>query len=75
MRIIEVRVRSDSRTSRVCESVDGSWRAQLKSPPVDGRANTELIARVARYFGLKRSQVELRSGASGRIKRLRLDLP
>lgn len=52
---------------------DGTWLAQLKSPPVDGKANEELIALVARHFGCRKAQVTLRSGASGRMKLLQVD--
>ncbi|CAN5910089.1 hypothetical protein BH11PSE8_BH11PSE8_00930 [soil metagenome] len=46
----------------------GTWLALLKSPPIDGKANEELIALVARHFGVRKAQVVIRSGASGRMK-------
>nr|WP_275564525.1 DUF167 domain-containing protein [Hydrogenophaga sp. YM1] len=48
----------------------GSWTARLKSPPVDGKANEELIALVARRFGCAKAEVGIKTGASGRRKRL-----
>jgi len=45
---------------------DGTWLAKLKSPPVDGKANTELIELVARHHGCARSAVSIRSGAGAR---------
>lgn len=47
-------------------------RVRLAAPPVDGKANAELIAWAARAFGLPRSQVELLHGAGGRHKLLAL---
>ncbi|MGZ8702617.1 MAG: DUF167 domain-containing protein, partial [Gaiellaceae bacterium] len=56
------------------ERVDGGgWLAQLKSPPVDGKANEELLALVARHFGCRRSAVSLKSGASARTKIVRIE--
>jgi len=49
------------------------WKATLTSPPVDGKANAELIALVARHFGCPRSAVSIRSGATGRTKHVRID--
>jgi hypothetical protein len=64
---ITVRVRPKARTSTL-EHVDGTWKATLTSAPVDGKANAELIALVARHFGCPRSAVSIRVGATGRTK-------
>jgi len=50
------------------EERDGMWLAQLKSPPVDGKANAELIALVAARFGCRKNQVTIKAGAGRRIK-------
>jgi uncharacterized protein YggU (UPF0235/DUF167 family) len=73
MRTLQVKVKPQSRVSALVAQADGSWLAQLTAPPVDGRANEELIALVARHFGLRRSQVRIKSGASSRLKLLQLD--
>jgi len=62
-----VKVKPNARES-ILEQDGGEWCARLKSPPVDGKANEELIALVARHFGCSRSAVSIRSGASGRMK-------
>jgi uncharacterized protein len=67
-RIIELKVKPNARVSQLTRGEDGTWLAQLKSPPVDGRANAELIALVAGEFGVRRAQVSIRSGAGGRRK-------
>ena len=51
----------------------GPWLAQLKSPPVDGKANKELVALIARHFACPKSAVSIKSGASGRIKLVIVD--
>ena len=71
--VIEVRVKPNAGLSRLVQAEDGSWLARLKSAPVDGKANLELIALVARYFGCARSAVAITSGASGRRKRVKID--
>ncbi|WP_298933829.1 DUF167 domain-containing protein [uncultured Ramlibacter sp.] len=70
---LQVKVKPNARASRLEQEADGTWRAQLKSPPVDGKANEELVALVARHFGCSRSAVTIRSGASGRMKLVRVD--
>lgn len=71
--VIQVRVKPNARTSTLECDADGVWLAHLKSPPVDGRANAELIALIARHFGCRRSEVSIRSGASGRLKLVRIE--
>jgi uncharacterized protein YggU (UPF0235/DUF167 family) len=70
--VIKVKVKPNARTSDLAQLPDGTWLARLKSLPVDGRANAELIALVAAQFGCRRSAVSIRSGASGRMKLVRV---
>lgn len=69
MKTIQIRVKPNARISVLEEPTDGGpWRARLKSPPVDGKANEELVALVAERFGCRKSAVSIKSGASGRSK-------
>jgi uncharacterized protein (TIGR00251 family) len=73
LKTIQVKVKPNSRSSSLAEAEAGPWLAQLKSPPVDGKANEELVALVARHFGCRRSAVSIRSGVSGRLKLICID--
>jgi uncharacterized protein (TIGR00251 family) len=70
--IIQVRVKPGARDSVLSEAADGTWLAHVKSRPIEGKANEELVALVARHFGCRRSAVSIRSGASGRMKLVRI---
>jgi uncharacterized protein (TIGR00251 family) len=72
MKTIQVKVKSSARVSLLEEISDGPWLAQLKSPPVDGKANQELVILIARYFGCPKSAVSIKSGASGRMKLVKI---
>ncbi|MGC4029832.1 MAG: DUF167 domain-containing protein [Steroidobacteraceae bacterium] len=67
-RILKLKVKPNARASSLSEQPDGTWLATLKSPPVDGRANAELIALVAEHFDCRKAQVSIRAGGSGRRK-------
>jgi len=71
--IIELKVKPNARVSQLTRAPDGSWLAQLKAAPVDGKANQELIALVARHFGCAKAAVSIKSGAAGRLKRLHIE--
>ena len=66
--ILQVKVRPNARESSLVQAPDGSWTASLKAPPVDGKANAELVALVAQRFGCRKADVEIKAGASGRMK-------
>jgi uncharacterized protein (TIGR00251 family) len=72
-RLIEVSVKPNARVSSLEQSSDGTWLARLKSPPVDGKANAELIALLAHHFACRKSQIVIRGGASGRRKWVEID--
>ena len=71
-RIIQIKVKPNSRTSRLEEQDDGTWVAQLKSSPVDGKANEELISLIAKHFKCAKSDVSIKSGASARLKLIQI---
>lgn len=74
-KIIHVKVKPNARTSSFEPSGrDGLWLARLKSPPVDGKANAELVSLVAKHFSCPRAAVSIRSGESRRMKRVRIDI-
>jgi uncharacterized protein len=73
--IVEIKVKPNARTSELVPQPEGPWLAQIKSPPVDGKANAELIALVAKHFHCPKSCVSIKTGASGRIKRVTVDAP
>ena len=71
--IIQVKVKPRSRTSALEQLPDGTWIARLKSPPVDGKANAELVTLIAERFHCPKSAISIRAGASGRVKIIRVD--
>ena len=75
MKTIQVRVKPNARVSELAKDNSGQWIARLKSPPVDGKANRELIELIAEYFKCPKSAVSIKSGASGRVKLVRIDAP
>ena len=72
MKTIQVKVKPKARVSGLKELSDGSWVARVKAPPVDGKANMELVTLIARHFGVRKVQVSIKSGASGRLKLVRI---
>ena len=68
MRTLKLKVKPGSRDESLTEQADGSWLARVTALPIDGKANAAVIKLVAAHFGLRKSQVVIKSGASGRMK-------
>ena len=71
--MIQVKVKPNARISELREMADGTWYAQIKSPPVDGKANEELVTLIAAHFGKRKSLVSVKSGTSGRMKLVKIE--
>ena len=72
MPILQVKAKPNARVSLLSRQADGTWLAQLKSAPVDGKANAELITLVAKEFGCAKSAVTIRTGAGSKLKRVEI---
>lgn len=71
--LLQVKVKPNARRSGLEQLPDGTWLAQLKSPPVDGKANAELVSLVASRFQCHKADVSIRHGSNGRMKLLQVN--
>ena len=71
---IVLNVKAQPRSSKA--GVDGlvgdAVKVRIRSAPVDGKANRELIETLAEAFGLPKSSVVFKSGETSKTKRLLL---
>ena len=70
----QVKVKPNSKQQKIEESPDGSLTVHLKSPPVEGKANQELIQLLAQKFDVSKSQVTIKSGLSSKFKLVEINL-
>lgn len=71
--ILSVRVTPRASKPGITVDADGTLKVRLRSPPVEGAANEELITVLARAFGLPRRAVTIAGGAHARTKRVVLE--
>ncbi|QIR39559.1 DUF167 domain-containing protein [Tolypothrix sp. PCC 7910] len=69
----QVKVKPNSKQQKIEEQADGSLNVHLKSPPVDGKANEELIKLLAEKFKVPKSYITIKSGATSRQKLVEID--
>ena len=73
--LLKIKVKPRSRTSELVRESDGTWIARLKSPPVDGQANQELVALIAAHLNCAKAAVSIKSGTQGRLKIVKVEEP
>src|SRR5436309_11939047 len=67
--ILPVRAQPNARKAGVLGEQAGALKVAVTAPPEDGRANKALLEVLREALGVKRSQLELLSGATSREKR------
>ena len=70
--IVDVHVIPNAPQTQARGLHDGALRVRLKAPPVEGKANQELVAWLARELKVPRARIELVRGDSARRKQLRV---
>lgn len=70
--VLEVLVQPRASRTRAVGEHAGRLKIQLAAPPVDGEANAALIAFLAEALGVRRADVAIVRGESGRRKTVRV---
>ncbi len=70
--VLELLVQPRASRSRVVGEHDGRLKIQLAAPPVDGEANAALLVFLADALRVKRADLALLAGETGRRKRVRI---
>ena len=74
MKKLLVKVKPNARENSIRQFEDGTWIAEVKAPPKDGKANRALIKVIAKQFNVTKSQVSIKRGKSGRTKLIQLNI-
>lgn len=65
---INIKVHARSKRESVTPQSDGSYKVEVKAPPVDGAANEAICELLAEYFGVHKRDVSVVSGATNNKK-------
>lgn len=68
--LLDVTVSLKSSRPQIVIADDGSIKASLSAPPVDGRANAELLAMISKRLRIPKTSMEIISGRKSRKKRI-----
>lgn len=70
MKILPVKVKPGSKRPGISELEGGILEVRVKAPPVDGKANAEVLKALAKHLGVKRSQLDIKTGSTSKLKRI-----
>jgi uncharacterized protein len=70
--VLELLVQPRASRTRVVGEHDGRLKIQLAAPPVDGEANAALVEFLARALSVRRTDVAVVRGETGRRKTVRV---
>jgi hypothetical protein len=73
--VLSLHVQPGAKRTDVVGEHGGALKLRLAAPPVDGKANAELIRFLADAFGVPAKNVQLLRGATSRTKLLRVEVP
>ncbi|MCK4941303.1 DUF167 domain-containing protein [candidate division WOR-3 bacterium] len=71
--MVKVRVIPHSRKSAVIDLGKSLLKVRVLSPPIDNRANNELIEVLARYYNTSKSSIKIRRGLKSRVKLVEIE--
>ncbi|MEO5342845.1 MAG: DUF167 family protein [Gammaproteobacteria bacterium SHHR-1] len=73
--ILHLRLQPRASRAGWVEPMAGAYKLRIQAPPVEGKANAELLGFLAKAFGVSKAAVCLESGQNARFKRIRIASP
>jgi uncharacterized protein (TIGR00251 family) len=67
---IKVKVRPNAAKDMIVGAKEGEIIVKINAPPEDGKANKALIAFLAKFFGIAKSDIAIVKGETARRKRV-----
>ena len=71
--LLHIYVQPKASKSRIVGLYDGCLKLAVAAPPVDGKANEEVVRFLARLMDLPGRDIALHSGAQSRRKKVRIE--
>lgn len=70
---LSLKVRAGAKKTQVVGRIADVWKVQIAAPPVDGKANQEIVRYLAKLCGVPRSQVSVVSGMTNTLKLIQIE--
>jgi len=71
--ILHLRVKPGSKINLLTKDADGKWVMKVKAPPVDGKANEEVIRFLSEVLKIPKSKITIVAGHTNRFKKIEIN--
>lgn len=72
MRLI-VRVKPNAKTSEILSKTGIEWTVKLHAPPIEGKANEELVRVLSEELDRPKSSIHIIKGVGSKVKTVEID--
>lgn len=72
---LRLRLQPKARRTAFVGPLEDVFKLEVKAPPLEGKANAELVAFLAKAFGVTKKAVVIESGEKARVKRVKIQSP
>ena len=73
--LLSCRLQPKASTDEIVGAYGDEVKIRISAPPIEGRANAQLIKFLAKQFGVAKRDIEILSGELGRSKRVLIHHP
>lgn len=70
---IQVKIKPNARHEKIITHDDGRLELHIKAPPIEGRANAEVIRLLAKHFKVTQADIQIVAGEHSKNKVIRLN--
>lgn len=67
-----IKIKPNARKNEITTDPEGNLKAKINAPPVDGKANKELIRFLSDYFEVPKSFIEIMAGETSSVKKIKI---
>jgi len=71
--ILHIKVKAGARANQLSKDVQGNFLLKVKAPPIDGKANEEVIRFLSEVLKIPKSMIILEAGFTNPYKKLRIE--
>jgi len=73
MKYLKLRVIPNAKKNEIIEESNSFMRIKISAPPIEGKANKELIKFLAKHFDIKKSAISIKNGEKSRTKIIQIE--
>ena len=71
---LRIKIKPGSKKNQLQKDASGGWQLRVKSPPVDGRANEEVVQLLSGILSISKSAIILKSGQRNSQKLFQVEI-